>query len=137
MLLTRCSSLVSRWANATLGTSCVVENVPYIAYGESGEFIDIVSRYVFLCVLVMLSAQRLCRGNCEPGLYCDSVQKTCMTSLAIGATCSADKEYACLIFASSGTNNDHIDATLGIVSVVESADRVRLLLISLGLGCMF
>ena len=38
---------------------------------------------------------------------------------------------------SSSINNDNIDATLGIVSVVDSADRVRLLLVSLGLGCMF
>lgn len=92
-------SVISRWANATLGTSCAVENVPYIAYGESGEFIDIVSRYVpELCPCYPFIAQRLCRGNCQLGLYCDSVKKVCMTSLAIGAACAADKEYASLIF---------------------------------------
>lgn len=33
-----------RWANATLGSQCVIENTPYIAYGFQGEFINIVSR---------------------------------------------------------------------------------------------
>ena len=37
----------------------------------------------------------------------------------------------------SSINNDNTDATLGIVSVVDSVDRVRLLLVSLGLGCIF
>ena len=46
VLLAPYSALISRWANATLGARCTVENVPYIAYGASGEFIDIVSRYV-------------------------------------------------------------------------------------------
>jgi len=36
--------MLSRWANATLGTSCLVENTAYTAYGAAGEFIDIVSR---------------------------------------------------------------------------------------------
>ena len=53
---------------------------------------------MFRLVLVTLSAQRLCRGNCQLGLYCDSVQKVCMTSLVLGAACAADKEYACFIF---------------------------------------
>jgi hypothetical protein len=35
-----------RWANATIGNQCVVENVGYITYGSnSSEFVDIVSRY--------------------------------------------------------------------------------------------
>jgi type II secretory pathway pseudopilin PulG len=63
------------WANATLGTSCVVENTPYTAYGVDGEFINIVSR-----------------GNCRIGLYCDSASKVCMTSKVIGESCTADKE---------------------------------------------
>ena len=101
-MFSRYSSPISRWANATLGTSCTVENVPYIAYGESGEFIDIVSRYVPLYLCYASIAQRLCRGNCQLGLYCDSVKKVCMTSLAIGAACAADKEYASLIFYVDG-----------------------------------
>jgi hypothetical protein len=62
-----------------------------------------------------------------------------MTSLVLGAACTADKEYACLIFydGSHGILTMITDATLGIVSVVDSAGRVRLLLVSLGLGCMF
>ena len=94
---------------------------------------------MFLFVLVTLSAQRLYRGNCQLGLYCDSVGKVCKTSLVMGAACAADKEYACLIFyvESHQVLTDSIDATLGIVSVVDSVARVRLLLVSLGLGCMF
>ncbi|KAF4621243.1 hypothetical protein D9613_000652 [Agrocybe pediades] len=63
------------WANATLGTQCVFENTPYIAYGVSGEFIDIVSR-----------------GNCKIGLYCDSGSSTCMKNKLLGDACTADKE---------------------------------------------
>jgi hypothetical protein len=63
------------WANATLGTNCTVENTPYIAYGASGEFIDIVSR-----------------GNCKIGLYCDSVSRTCLNNKLLGESCGADKE---------------------------------------------
>ncbi|KDR75935.1 hypothetical protein GALMADRAFT_68174 [Galerina marginata CBS 339.88] len=63
------------WANQTLGTNCTVENTPYIAYGVSGEFIDIVSR-----------------GNCKIGLYCDSVSRTCMNNKLLDQSCSADKE---------------------------------------------
>jgi len=63
------------WANATLGTTCLVENTAYIAYGADGEFIDIVSR-----------------GNCRLGLYCDSQQKVCMKNKMLGDACTADKE---------------------------------------------
>jgi len=31
-----------------LGANCTVENTPYIAYGASGKFINIVSQYVHL-----------------------------------------------------------------------------------------
>ena len=38
--------ILYRWANATTGQNCSVENTAYIAYGDQGEeFIDIVSRY--------------------------------------------------------------------------------------------
>jgi hypothetical protein len=65
----------SRFANATLGTTCVVENTPYIGYSGTDEFIDIVSR-----------------GNCVNGLYCDSQQKVCVQAKALNAACDADKE---------------------------------------------
>ncbi|KAF8161051.1 hypothetical protein B0H34DRAFT_699202 [Crassisporium funariophilum] len=70
-----CLNNVCRWAEVTLGAPCVVENTPYIAYGVSGEFIDIVSR-----------------GNCKLGLYCDSGAKVCMTNKLLGESCTADKE---------------------------------------------
>jgi hypothetical protein len=80
-----CLNNVCMWANATLHASCIVENVPYIAYGASGEFIDIVSR-----------------GNCRLGLYCDSLQLVCMTSKILGAACAADKECESWNCLSSG-----------------------------------
>jgi len=70
-----CLNNLCMWANATLNSSCVIENTPYIVYGLSGEAIDIVSR-----------------GNCMLGLYCDTAQKVCLASKAIGVSCSADKE---------------------------------------------
>ena len=41
-----CSFHGYRWANATLGEDCVVENTAYTAYTGGSEFIDIVSRHV-------------------------------------------------------------------------------------------
>ncbi|KAF8906577.1 hypothetical protein CPB84DRAFT_1813819 [Gymnopilus junonius] len=70
-----CLNNVCMFANATLGSNCTVENTPYIAYGASGEFIDIVSR-----------------GNCKIGLYCDSASHTCMNNKQLGESCGADKE---------------------------------------------
>jgi len=73
-----CLNFQCMWANATLGSTCVVENTGYIAYGPNNqEFIQIVSR-----------------GNCMPGLYCDSVQLLCMQSKTEGVACGADKECA-------------------------------------------
>jgi len=73
------------WANQTVGQTCVVENTPYIAYGASGEFIDIVSR-----------------GNCVVGLYCDSATKQCMQEKALNVACTADKECSSWNCLSSG-----------------------------------
>lgn len=63
------------FADASLGTSCVVENTPYIAYSPSGEFINIVSR-----------------DNCRLGLYCDATEKVCMAHKPLGRECTGDKE---------------------------------------------
>jgi len=74
------------WANGTAGSSCVVENTAYIAYGANGqEFIDIVSR-----------------GNCQLGLYCDSSALQCMNAKALDASCEADKECASMNCLSTG-----------------------------------
>ncbi|KIM74332.1 hypothetical protein PILCRDRAFT_80164 [Piloderma croceum F 1598] len=81
-----CLNGLCMFANVTLGLTCVVENTAYIGYSGSDEFIDIVSR-----------------GNCMNGMYCDSQQKVCIQSKALGVSCDADKEclsYNCL---SSGT----------------------------------
>ncbi|KAJ3571775.1 hypothetical protein NP233_g3546 [Leucocoprinus birnbaumii] len=70
-----CLNNVCMWANVTLQNPCVTDNVAYIAYEVGGEFIDIVSR-----------------GNCAPGLYCDSQQKVCLNEKALGESCDGDKE---------------------------------------------
>ncbi|KAF8637061.1 hypothetical protein AX17_003082 [Amanita inopinata Kibby_2008] len=70
-----CLNDTCMWANVTLGTECVVENTPYIAYGFDGEFVNIVSR-----------------DNCHIGLYCDASQKICMNAKNVGDSCTADKE---------------------------------------------
>jgi len=80
-----CVNNVCMWANATLNSPCVTENTPYIVYGGSGEGIDIVSR-----------------GNCKLGLYCDTAQKVCLSSKAVGDSCSADKECDSLNCMSNG-----------------------------------
>ncbi|KAF8891638.1 hypothetical protein BD779DRAFT_1512250 [Infundibulicybe gibba] len=80
-----CLNSICMWANVTLNDQCQVENTPYIAYGSTGEFIDIVSR-----------------GNCRLGLYCDSQQKVCLQEKLVGAGCNADKECASWNCLSSG-----------------------------------
>ncbi|KIY44376.1 hypothetical protein FISHEDRAFT_51660 [Fistulina hepatica ATCC 64428] len=85
-----CLNNICMWANVTLGQACVVENTAYIAYGVSGEFIDIISR-----------------GNCQVGLYCDSQQLVCMSVKAVGESCDGDKEcvsYNCLSSGVCGTS---------------------------------
>ncbi|CAK5281480.1 unnamed protein product [Mycena citricolor] len=88
-----CLNNVCMWANATSGSSCVVENTAYIAYGATGEFIDIVSR-----------------GNCVAGLYCDAGTKQCMAEKSLGASCTADKECSSWNCLASGVCG--IDTTL-------------------------
>jgi len=80
-----CLNYVCMWANATLNSPCVIENTPYIVYGASGEAIDIVSR-----------------GNCKLDLYCDTVQKVCLSSKSVGDSCSADKQCESLNCMSNG-----------------------------------
>ncbi|KAJ7462195.1 hypothetical protein B0H11DRAFT_2054567 [Mycena galericulata] len=88
-----CLNNVCMWANKTAGENCTVENTAYIAYGATGEFIDIVSR-----------------GNCIVGLYCDSSALQCMAEKALGATCTADKECSSWNCLTSGTCG--VDTTL-------------------------
>jgi len=80
-----CLNYVCMWANATLDSSCIIENTPYIVYGPSGETIDIVSR-----------------GNCKLGLYCDTIRKVCLSSKSVGDSCSADKECGSLNCMTNG-----------------------------------
>jgi len=88
-----CLNFQCMYANATLGDTCVVENVPYVGYEASGQqFVDVVSR-----------------GNCVTGLYCDSVTLKCLTLVDVGGACSANKECAtdnCLETGFCGTRTD-------------------------------
>ena len=45
VLSTRSTSHLFRFANITVGSTCEIENTGYIAYGPSGEFVYVVSRY--------------------------------------------------------------------------------------------
>lgn len=45
VLPARSWSHLCRFANVTVGSTCEIENTGYIAYGPSGEFPYIVSRY--------------------------------------------------------------------------------------------
>jgi hypothetical protein len=45
VLSTRSTSHLFRFANITAGSTCEIENTGYIAYGPSGEFVYVVSRY--------------------------------------------------------------------------------------------
>ena len=45
VLFTRSISHLFRFANITAGSTCEIENTGYIAYGPSGEFVYVVSRY--------------------------------------------------------------------------------------------
>jgi hypothetical protein len=107
-----------RYANATLGTQCVVENTPYIGYSGTDEFIDIVSR-----------------GNCVNGLYCDSQQKVCVQAKALNAGCDADKEYVRVIRLTwTPADSSPLDAHLTTASAQEFVARRQRPPISLELG---
>ena len=45
VLSTLPTSYLFRFANVTAGSTCEIENTGYIAYGPSGEFVYVVSRY--------------------------------------------------------------------------------------------
>ncbi|KAI1785929.1 hypothetical protein LXA43DRAFT_1113047 [Ganoderma leucocontextum] len=84
-----CLNNICMWANVTVGLPCLVQNTAYTAYGPDGEFVDIVSRYVW--------------GNCKVGLYCDSQQLVCVQTKAVGESCDADKECSTFNCADDGT----------------------------------
>ncbi|KAI4522153.1 hypothetical protein K525DRAFT_199469 [Schizophyllum commune Loenen D] len=66
-----------RYANATLGQSCVTDNTTYVDLDPDG------SQYVTL----------VSRDNCRtPYYYCDAAQGVCLRSLAPGSSCAADRE---------------------------------------------
>ncbi|PPQ70688.1 hypothetical protein CVT24_000170 [Panaeolus cyanescens] len=99
-----CLNNICMWANATLGNPCVTENIGYTAYKvNNDEFINVVSRYrirfySFHARLLMC----LFSGNCAPGLYCESVSKTCLKNKVLGEKCDADKECETFNCQSSG-----------------------------------
>jgi len=79
-----CLNNVCMWANGTAGSSCTVENTPYIVYTSKTEFVEIISR-----------------DDCTVGLYCDASAKQCMNQKVLGTSCTADKE--CVTFNCNGS----------------------------------
>ncbi|KAF8493636.1 hypothetical protein JB92DRAFT_2749951 [Gautieria morchelliformis] len=107
-----CINFQCMWANVTLGQACVVEQMPYIAYGVgNSEFIYVVSR-----------------GNCRPGLYCDAPSKLCMQTKAFGVSCTADKECQ--------SNNCLSSLTCGVSPQAPKQFGIWVYLI-VGLGILF
>ncbi|GBE81574.1 hypothetical protein SCP_0313030 [Sparassis crispa] len=88
-----CLNNVCLWANVTEGQSCVVQNTVFVAFAKDRQVANIVSR-----------------GNCRPGLYCDSQSLTCMQSRAQGEACDADKECSTYICLASGICGNRADA---------------------------
>jgi hypothetical protein len=85
--------IINRWANVTAGSTCVVENTPYIAYGLGGdEFIDIVSRLSSLLDSIHPGINITDRDNCHLGFYCDASKLVCMGTKSLKEACTADKE---------------------------------------------
>ncbi|KAG8984101.1 hypothetical protein FRB90_005568 [Tulasnella sp. 427] len=82
-----CLRFTCYWQNATVGQSCVVDNVVYTGYRSDGsEFATIVSR-----------------DNCvAPMLFCDAQDNTCKQALDLGADCGSDKQC---ISRNCGTDN--------------------------------
>jgi len=107
-----CLNFQCMWSNVTLGQPCVVEQMPYTAYGAGNyEFIYVVSR-----------------GNCVPELYCDAAQKICMQQKIFGAACTADKECQ--------SNNCIEDLTCGVVPSAPKHFGIWVYIV-VGLGILF
>ncbi|CCM01150.1 uncharacterized protein FIBRA_03198 [Fibroporia radiculosa] len=87
------NNLSPRWANASVGDACQVQNIAFVAFGRNGiNYPDVVSR-----------------DNCRVGAYCDSQKLACIRTKNIGVTCSADKEcstYNCLAAGICGPRTD-------------------------------
>lgn len=76
-----CLESVCRYANATLGQRCILDNTTYIDPGPNGKQI---SRTIF-------------RDNCRtPALFCDQTYLQCLPAKPLGFPCFRDQE--CLTF---------------------------------------
>ncbi|KAJ3800575.1 hypothetical protein GGU11DRAFT_676980 [Lentinula aff. detonsa] len=72
-----CLRTVCMYANATLGTPCVIDNTTYTDIGLNGQ----------------LDTTIVIRDNCRsPYLYCDQTSLVCEQSKAIGSSCQIDQE---------------------------------------------
>ena len=66
-----------RYANITLGQSCIVDNTTYTDTGPNGE------QYMFTVM----------RDNCRsPQFYCDPGSSVCQRTKAVGMACQLDSE---------------------------------------------
>ncbi|CED85392.1 hypothetical protein [Phaffia rhodozyma] len=71
-----CLNQACQYQNVTLNSTCQIENLVFIEYTTDGNPVsDIRSR-----------------DNCRRGGYCDGTSLTCLRTLNIGESCTADKE---------------------------------------------
>jgi len=72
-----CLASRCQYANATLGSPCMLDNTVYLGHTAGGqEFTNLVSR-----------------DNCiTPGFYCDPTTSLCTRAKQVGETCAEDKE---------------------------------------------
>ncbi|KAH9846143.1 hypothetical protein C2E23DRAFT_744760 [Lenzites betulinus] len=72
-----CLKSLCTYANATLGQSCIIDNVTYIDAGPNGQqFSNVVTRH-----------------NCQtPLFFCDAAFNACVPTKTLGTSCSSDLE---------------------------------------------
>lgn len=79
---------ITRYANATLGTPCIMDSTVYVGSGPKGEQFS----------------NTVLRDNCiKPGLYCNTTSNVCEVTLQLGLSCQNDLECdsVCLLAALS------------------------------------
>ncbi|PCH39342.1 hypothetical protein WOLCODRAFT_29486 [Wolfiporia cocos MD-104 SS10] len=83
-----CLRSTCTYANASLGQTCIVDDVTYIDIGPTGQ------QY----------SNTITRDNCQtPKLYCDRSSTQCIPTKALGEVCDADRECQTYSCGTSGT----------------------------------
>jgi hypothetical protein len=81
--LQRSDCALLRYANVTLGHSCVVDNTTYVDVWPDDR----------------QSSNTITRDNCRsPQLYCDPIVMICQKTNSVGSICSSDRECELVCF---------------------------------------